>query len=308
MITQDNGFCCGSLDEMVELFQRPISMNAALFMNGADGRHSSFICCFDMSIWGQPTWLMSIRPAVFVQGPHQETNSKSSPAVTPTDLRAKFGPYWVDRVQHAWVNLLGGMYDQDPASWNGPRPSWTQTIDTIAELQIPLFNQSLTLLQTVNNLSYQNVCQIPSGQEVGLWISKNTNLGAMGGLKLLNFSLLSKVHIQVSAQCIYEHLDMFLTEKDKQDLGFDGIFLEHVLCKVRRWTTLYDDAMGKGAFSIMVKELEAKDREWTPGANETDPEAFPFPLLVEADLIECVIKKITVCNNPSIFKLYLTMC
>lgn len=254
---------------------------------------------------GQPTWLMSICPAVFVQGPHQETNSKSS-MVTPTDLRAKFEPYWADRVQHAWVKLLGDMYDQDPASWNGPCPSWTQTIDAIAELQIPLFNQGLTLLQTVNNLSYQNICQIPSGQEVGVWISKNTNLGAMGGLRLLNFSLLTKVHIQVSVQCIYEHLDTFLTKKDKQDLGFDGIFLEHILCKVRRWTTLYNDVMGKGAFSIMVKELEAKGQKWTPGANEMDPEAFPFPLLVKPDLIETVIEKITVCNNSLILKLYLT--
>jgi len=163
-------------------------------------------------------------------------------------------------------------------------------------------------LQTINNLSYQNICQIPSGQEVGVWISRNANLGAMGGLRLLKFSLQTKVHIQVSAQCVYEHLDVFLTKKDKQDLDFDGIFLEHVLCKVRRWTTRYDNAMGKGAFANMVKEIEAKDQEWTPGANETNSEAFPFPLHVKADLIESVIKKITVCNNSLIFKLYLTAC
>ena len=305
MITQDNGFCCDSLNEMVELFQRPISMNAALFTSGADGRHSSFIRCFDMSIWGQPSWLLSIRPAVFVEG-HQDANSGSLPTVTPTDLRAKFEPYWADRVQDVWVKLLGDMYDQDPATWEGPRPNWTETIDAIAGLRIPLFNQSLTLLQTVNNLSYQNVCQIPSAQEVGAWISQNSNLGAMGGLRLLKFSLQTKVHTQVSVQCVHEHLDKFLTKKDKEDLGFDGIFLEQVLCKIRRWTTLYDAAMGKGAFSDMVKEIEAKDQEWTPGANETDPEAFPFPLHVEVDLIESVIKKITVCNNSLIFKLYLT--
>lgn len=306
MITQDNGFCCNSLDEIVELFQKPISMNAALFTTGADGRHSAFVCCFDMSIWGQPTYLMSIRPTVFAGGRRQEINSDS--LVTPNDLQAKFEPYWTDRVQHAWVELLGGMHNQDPATWAGPRPNWTKTMEAIAALRIPLFNQSLTLLQTVNNLSYQNVCEVPSEQEVGVWISKNINLGAMGGLKLLNFSLLSKVHIQISAQCIYEHLNTFLTNKDKDDLGFDGIALEHFLCKVRRWASLYDDAVGKGAFSLMVKEVEAKDQVWTPGANETDPEAFPFPLLVETGLIERVMKTIMVCNKSLTCKLYLITC
>ncbi|TDL14459.1 hypothetical protein BD410DRAFT_700524, partial [Rickenella mellea] len=100
----------------------------------------------------------------------------------------------------------------------------------------------LTLFQMVNNLSYLGICSPPEPEEVGDWIHNYGNLGAGCGLRLLGFIPSTDGRRTRAAFCfVYSQLNDSLSPQDKKDLHFDAIFVEHLLCKVKRWNSRYTE-------------------------------------------------------------------
>ncbi|KAJ7693125.1 hypothetical protein B0H14DRAFT_2222738, partial [Mycena olivaceomarginata] len=114
-------------------------------------------------------------------------------------------------------------------------PNWYPTICLIKSLGIPLFKQSLRAIQFVNTLVFCGVVQKPTVEEMAEWICQNANLGAVAGLKLMGFQVSTPVQIQGSYICFHNVLEHFLTQEDKDEVGFHPPFSEHVLCKMPQW-------------------------------------------------------------------------
>ncbi|KDQ53090.1 hypothetical protein JAAARDRAFT_100234, partial [Jaapia argillacea MUCL 33604] len=111
--------------------------------------------------------------------------------------------------------------------------TWSEALALLTSLNIPTFSSELTSFQAAHHLAYTGICQMPTIEDIGLWISKNTNKGAYSSLA--NMGLLSisgAVTITAAFRVVYDHLNTYLTKDDQQELGFDVIFVEHVLCKV----------------------------------------------------------------------------
>ncbi|KAJ3513252.1 hypothetical protein NLJ89_g3049 [Agrocybe chaxingu] len=250
-----------------------------------------YVVCFDQCIWGQATNLMDITPSMVGQKASSKPGTTKA-AIQKLSLEKKFSPYWSDEVQNAWVELLGDMVDQDPLAWQGEKLGWKKTITFIQELRIPLFQNGLTLLQTINNLVFAGIVSMPSLEEVVDWISE-TKLGAYKGLQYLNFSVRSREAILFGFASVYWHLNHHLTDADKEVLGFNPLFIEHVLCKLPRWNGRLSKAGALQNLEALGKAAEESANNWLPGQNESDCQAFPFPLIIDQDFLTSVLKDIT---------------
>ena len=91
---------------------------------------------------------------------------------------------------------------------------------------------------------------------------------------------------------LFEHLNRYLSLNDKIwlqfDSGFAVITLEHALCKVARWKKkilqLSEMAKSANAFENFVRD-----------ANETNPNAYPFPLSMTKESVENILVQNEVC-------------
>ncbi len=54
-------------------------------------------------------------------------------------LNENFAPYWTEKVQKTWVNILGRLLDENPNTWEGARVTWSDMMEFIKGLQTPLF-------------------------------------------------------------------------------------------------------------------------------------------------------------------------
>ncbi|KAF9528572.1 hypothetical protein CPB83DRAFT_894357 [Crepidotus variabilis] len=294
-------FVFRDISQLVDKFNDALASNANLF--GAQ-RDSSWIICSDMMIWGTATQLMSLDPTPTGTkkgaGSHSLSRHEQSSA---EKLMDRFKPYWSDNVQKTWLLLLGDMVDQNPLSWSHSRPSWSATYTAIQGLDIPLFKSGLTVFQTVNNLAFSEICQTATKEEMSYWVSQNRGLGAYGGLTHLGFSMdpRSIGQIQAAFHCVYTHMDTFLSVSDRKILNFNAIFVEHVLCKVKRYVSRLDTSgSGTGEFRKCEKKAEAETKSWVVDANLTDSKAFPFPLFMESEEVDKVVERLSnVWLNPT---------
>jgi len=134
------------------------------------------------------------------------------------------------------------------------------------------------------------------------WISQNRNLGAFAGLQQLGFNLSWEAKgkkneiwlpwIKSAFQCIYDHLDMHLTDLDKKELRFGVIFVEHLLCKVGRWESRFRKNSTMSLASI-GQDAQQSSLTWVPGANVMDNtgQAFPIPLTSSLDEVAASIQR-----------------
>ncbi|KAJ7232100.1 hypothetical protein C8J57DRAFT_1030944, partial [Mycena rebaudengoi] len=195
-------------------------------------------------------------------------------------LTEKFLPLYDDQVQTEWMTFLGAMAGQDPRTYTGKRPSWKDGLDFIQTLKLfGVMGEGLTTLQLANNLAILGICDNPDASSMAAWISGLKELGAFKGLQVLGFNLRLSDPIATCAAflCVYNHLDNHLTDKDKEELGFGAIFVEHALCKVQRWSLRYDTSMQQSSFNMLAAELTNLP-PWVSGANATNGVHFPFPL------------------------------
>jgi hypothetical protein len=287
-ISRSSGFFASSLNEMEETFQTVINKNAKLLIDkGLQSKKSEsgfgiegYIVYEDMRIWGSASNLLSATPTL--KGGKKQT------------LHEKFKPYWAVEVQDAWVEFLGDMLDQDPSTWTGPQKTWDKTMELIASFQFPGLGGGLTLLHCINAIALLKLVTLPEPESLAVWMSNNKDLGAYKGLQILGFSLAQKKpgeqvnmeaeKIQVGFKCVFAHLDEHLSTVDKTLLGFNALFVEHLLCKITRW----DNRMRQA-------NLLDKWEEWIKDAEESeenvDGSTLPFPLTMESEKVKQIIEE-----------------
>src|SRR5882724_10896856 len=128
-------------------------------------------------------------------------------------------------------------------------------------------------------------------------------VGAFAGLQQLGFNLSWEAKgkkkneillpwIKSAFQCVYDHLDMHLTDLDKKELRFGVIFVEHLLYKVGRWESRFRKNSTTSLVSIGWN-AQLSSLPWVPGANFTDNTglAFPIPLTSCMDEVAASILK-----------------
>lgn len=201
-------------------------------------------------------------------------------------LLEKFSPYWDPNVRETWCRFLGDFLNNDPSTYAGSRKGWMECITMIQQLQIQGFKDSgLTVMQTANDLALAGIIQPPSLKELALWIWQHPNLGAFHGLERIGFHLCNSEAVLIALTSIYEHLDQWLTLKDKECLGFGTVAVEHFLCKTEQWSR-----------KVKVMDNRAREAEenaqFMVHADERSHHAFPFPLCIPADEVQEVYEEI----------------
>ena len=180
---------------------------------------------------------------------------------------------FLDSIQEEWLEWLGGLAGLDPKRvLPDQRKSWKDTLTFITNTKIAGFGTGLTPLQFSNSLSLIGLVAEPTLEDMTTWLAKNTKLGAFGGLKLLGFNAdleANKDACKPAFECVYRFLDEHLSTSDKQLVHFGTIFVEHLLCKVSRWSKHGANLKEGGVW------------QWESGANEVDCMAFPIPVLCD---------------------------
>ncbi|KAJ7429677.1 hypothetical protein B0H11DRAFT_1766775 [Mycena galericulata] len=209
-------------------------------------------------------------------------------------LEEKFLPYFETNVQDRWIEFLGDLAGKDPANYDGDRPTWKAGLDFIQEFGFfGLKTDCLTALQLANNLVILGVCQSPEPEVMATWIAEKGDLGAFKGLQHLGFNIqsLDPLATRAAFLCVYNHLDENLSVADKRDLGFGVIFVEHALCKVQRWSQIYNNFMQQSYFGDLADKLD-EGPPWVPLPNE----CLPFPIRVDITKIQAAIDRAKVCT------------
>lgn len=88
-------------------------------------------------------------------------------------------------------------------------------------------------------------------------------------------------------KCVHDHLNLHLSERDKEILDFGPIFVEHLLCKISRWDNRLKIENYAGAFGKTAKEVEESYQEGQA----------PFPPFISKDFISEIIQDIRVSVN-----------
>ncbi|KAJ7165358.1 hypothetical protein C8R46DRAFT_305997 [Mycena filopes] len=242
---------------------------------------TDYIVFDDANVWGQAANDLTVNPTIRNSGGKVVSHE------------GKFEPPFSAFVKQIWVSFTGPLRNKDPEKHAEiPRRKWLEGLNMIQSLGIPgVKGNGLTTLQLANNLAFLNICAHPTASEMGAWIAENPSLGAFKGLVLLGFKIhpSDPIGIRVAFEVYYSHLESFLSEDDKELVGFGAIFAEHLLCKDQWWNERYYAAMNKTSLLAFARGAIAS---WTPGANLTDHAHFPFPLGVGTQELQTVIQRI----------------
>jgi len=287
-ITTHGGFYSDSLECMVWKFEQVMDHNAALLAARSTGCRvggrliPGYIPLDDVQIWGQSCNLLSATPTV--KGPAQKKMT----------LEDKFSPYFENSVQDSWIEFLGDLAGQNPNHYSGSRKTWKEGLDFVVKLHIKGFLQGLTPLQLVNNLVFLDILAMPEPVDIADWIYDNSNLGAYHGLGNLGFVLSDCGSVRCAFMCVYEHLNKYMMRENKELLGFNPIFVEHILCKVERWNTrLKNEVSPRTRLDTLAEPILQSGYVWS--SSETGNEdAFPFPLEATLQELDQIINEATV--------------
>ena len=210
-------------------------------------------------------------------------------------IREKLAPYWSKSVSDAWVMFLVDMLDCDPAKYNGPhRRTWRETLNFIYDLDVSPFHSGLTAFQMANNLAILGICHPPTPLEIVEWMDENRGLGAFRGLEQLGFTLSTLETIYAAFMIVYDHLDHFLIDRDRDILKFGAMLVEHILCKVVRW----EDRVGTSRMAAICKEV--LDHPDISVADVDDHVRCPFPAYATSERLEEVLTKVVADMNVSV--------
>jgi hypothetical protein len=123
---------------------------------------------------------------------------------------------------------------------------------------------------------------MPTAVEMATWISENPTLGACGGLKDIGFDIDSTPAIRAAFLVVYNHLEKHLSVSDKSLLRFGPIFVEHVLCKVPRWTQ-YLKEKARVDLTALGHSAVLDGQKWIQDQNVNDEMCFPIPVAIRLD-------------------------
>jgi hypothetical protein len=224
------------------------------------------------AIWGQPSSQLGLFSS---EVPHRD------------HLVKRFTVLFSDEFQTKWMNILGELFNKDPASFSGTLPTWDEMHQFILKLGVTALGSqtqpSLTAFQLTNNLAFAGICSPPRMEDITAWVWKMKSAGANRGLQELGFNTLSLQKTHLAFNCVYQHFDDNLSEQDRSLMGFNNgfgvIFVEHILCKVVRWNRRLVSNCGKKASLVQLgDEAVQKEIQWVKGANSDDASLFPIPL------------------------------
>lgn len=282
------GFYKEDLTDMARQFNDAIvnSLNQYCNTNSSSNstsQHPEAIVTYDSNIWGQASNHLALMPTY-------RSGAKIGKKYT---ILEKFGQYFTQEVQKRWTESLGDMLNKDPSTYTGQKHPWKYYHSMIKEFNIPGFKQGLTVFQTANYLVFLNIATMPHWSKIANFIHENRLKGAFRGLNKLGFHMPDASSVQVAFYSVHHHLDKYLTEDDKEILGFSPIFTEHLLCKVVRWANSLDkeaniDFYKMGSEAELICTLDS----WKSGFNRTDNAAFPFPLTITAEQLAKNIKEL----------------
>jgi hypothetical protein len=280
---EPRGFYAENVAAMINQFQNAVSTNWYLVeqrshndpKSSSKSRPAKFpelIVTHDVHIWGQASNHLALLPT-YHSG--ERRGSKYT-------IEDKFTQYFTPLVHERWRKALGDMLNQDPSAYTASRRSWTYCHRMVKDLNIPGFQQGLTVFQLANYLVFLGIATMPHWLEVADFIAENRQKGAFRGLEKLGFRMPDSSSVRAAFCCVHRHLEEHLTEEDKQILGFSPLFTEHLLCKVVRWAK---HLTREGDIDFYEKGLhaEATYTDWKAGLNQTDNVAFPFPLTIDSD-------------------------
>ncbi|KAF8057995.1 hypothetical protein FPV67DRAFT_1428995 [Lyophyllum atratum] len=285
-------FSTATLSDCMGLFNRGLKINEGILATHLDGKDvrpdietppphiSGLLQISNSRIYGSACNTLKLIPTIRGQ--------RALPSLLDSnrlDLAAKFGPYWTSQVQEVWIQFLGDMVDRDPKMYSGVRKSWSSCIRMLTGLAISGFKSGLTVMQTANALAHAEIVESPTLSELADWIWQNSHLGAFAGLVALGYKLPNRKAVYVALTIVFNHLDKHLTQLDKNILGFGTIFLEHLLCKVSRWTKRIAEIVGWA-------KTEAARAEFVPHANEFNCKALPIPLHLDEGFVAEILRHI----------------
>ncbi|KAJ6450336.1 hypothetical protein C8R47DRAFT_998916 [Mycena vitilis] len=262
--------------DMMEAYQELHPDATDKVVDAAVKRQPGYIPTHNTNAYGEATNFLGITP----------THTKDKQKWT---LEEKFKPLYESNVQQRWAEFLGDMSGQDPETFTGKKKNWKEALDFIQEFGFyGLRSDGLTTLQLANNLVVLGICEEPDPESMAAWISGRGELGAFKGLKLLGFNLNASdpLATRTAFICVHDHLAKHLSREAKALLGFGVIFVEHTLCKVKRWTGIYDTAMRQSSFQSLADELIHR----LPGAPRPN-ECLPFPIEVTIEELRMAIEK-----------------
>ncbi|KAF9493306.1 hypothetical protein BDN71DRAFT_1369686, partial [Pleurotus eryngii] len=104
----------------------------------------------------------------------------------------------------------------------------------------------LTMLQCANSLVFVGIIDPPDIVTMGSWIFNHGSLGAYRGLNELGFKITNITEAVAAFAMVHNHLLKYVEDDSKNTLGLASncsvIAVEHILCKVTRWTKVLKDS------------------------------------------------------------------
>lgn len=233
--------------------------------------------CCNIKIWGRPCAHMAL-----TGGPKKRTT-----------LEDKFEEYFRKDVQDSWLQLLGDLAGNNPETYEGQKPRYGDIKHWLNAIKLTCFSSGLTPLQFCNNAVDLKICDPPEVEEVAAWVGENRHLGAGNGLQALGFQADLRKGVEAAFEVVYWHLEQHLHEEDKAVLRFSPIFVEHLLCKVARFSRQFeskDGTLSQRGSTAMRDQLEAGG--WEKGANIQDKAGrlYPIPLTVDESVVTRVVE------------------
>ncbi|KAF9028348.1 hypothetical protein BDZ89DRAFT_986805 [Hymenopellis radicata] len=217
--------------------------------------------------WGQPCWQLSL----------DDVKKRTDTTKTPRCFRERFEPMFAASLLKTWKTHLGeAVFDKDLSDVSiQDLPSYETTQKMIEGIGIQGFgSKSITSMQLANFMALVGLCRLPSVETMGSLTWKNGK-GALNGLVNLGFDVRNAGERDVirAFKCVYDYLDHYLSAGDKETLGFGAIFVEHLLCKVIRWSNLLTHANLREQVDKMLADIAA-GHDWRG-------EHYPLPLHVD---------------------------
>ncbi|KAF7978083.1 hypothetical protein HWV62_1741 [Athelia sp. TMB] len=287
-INKATSFFFPNVSDAVKRFQVEVAANAAIIAAHDFTSHRSKIQGLVQldcpTIFGQAANTLKLLPTVG-RGIHKRASVCDEKVV----------PYFQERLTSGWTRFLGDLAGQDPDTYTGPKRSWLEGLRWLQDLDLQGFKSGLTLLQTVNNLTLVGVLEPPTPAAISQWIWSNPKLGAARALSRMGFELVNVKYVEAAVNLLYHHMDTYMTDKDKRDIGFGTILIEHVLCKDVRWDRRL--TLGKAASLSTAAAAIPIDTAFTRGANIADVSRFPFPLVMNEQDIKAILRQVTSFNQ-----------
>lgn len=271
------GFFCNTLEDQVLMFENVLEENArrVLKHKGRPGEETlnGWFYTSDSQIWGQSSNHLKLFPTVDGR---------------EMTLGEKLGQYWSPDIIARWSD----WYSQAKE-----KRTWKGALEFLYSLHIRGFQSGLTVFQLANNMALLDIVSMPEAYDIADWIHDNAHLGASGGLKFLGFHMDTCGAVRCAFDCVFSHLDQYMTDADKKLAGFGTIFVEHILCKIVRWADRYgkDDQGNLILGSLSQKATQEQQAlPWVSGENSTNHLCLPFPVEVSEELIGMVMNRYNV--------------